>query len=319
MVSVLAVSIGFLVGGTLIVEQVYALPGIGQLMINAILQRDFPVVQAWRSSSRSWWCSSTCWPTSRTRCSIREFGSTDDDAAETILETAAVEHRRGFRRRWYRTPSFVAGLSILGLITCSGRLLRSSPGTTRRTRICSPRSKGRHSITLGTDDLGRDVLTRLLYAARTDLQIAFLAVLIPFVLGTAVGLLAGYFGGRGHDRELVRERRRRVPVLRPHHRVRVRAGSGTRNIYIAIALVGWVSYTRIVRGEVLVTKRREYVPQRRQPVSRAVRILRRHVLPNVITQAIVYAMSDIVLVILAIVTLGYLGLGVQPPTPTGGA
>ena len=81
MISVLAVSIGFLVGGTLIVEQVYA-PGIGQLMINAILRATSRSSRPWRSSSRSWWCSSTCWPTSRTRCSIREFGSTDDDSRD---------------------------------------------------------------------------------------------------------------------------------------------------------------------------------------------------------------------------------------------
>ena len=95
-------------------------------------------------------------------------------------------------------------------------------------------------------------------------------------------------------------------------------GSGTRNIYIAITIVGWVSYTRIVRGEVLVAKRREYVLAARAGGLSDARILVRHLLPNVITQAIVFAMSDIVLDILAIVTLGYLGLGVQPPTPDWG-
>ena len=95
-------------------------------------------------------------------------------------------------------------------------------------------------------------------------------------------------------------------------------GPGTRNIYIAITIVGWVSYTRIVRGEVLVAKRQEYVLAARAGGLSSFRILRRHLLPNVITQAVVFAMSDIVLVILAIVTLGYLGLGVQPPTPDWG-
>jgi len=95
-------------------------------------------------------------------------------------------------------------------------------------------------------------------------------------------------------------------------------GSGTRNIYIAITLVGWVSYTRIIRGEVLVAKRRDYVLAARAGGLSDFRILFRHLLPNVITQAIVFAMSDIVLDILAIVTLGYLGLGVQPPTPDWG-
>ena len=95
-------------------------------------------------------------------------------------------------------------------------------------------------------------------------------------------------------------------------------GSGTRNIYIAITIVGWVSYTRIIRGEVLVAKRRDYVLAAKSGGLSDFRILFRHLLPNVITQAVIFACSDIVLDILAIVTLGYLGLGVQPPTPDWG-
>jgi peptide/nickel transport system permease protein len=95
-------------------------------------------------------------------------------------------------------------------------------------------------------------------------------------------------------------------------------GSGTRNIYIAITIVGWVSYTRIIRGEVLVAKRRDYVLAAKSGGLSDFRILFRHLLPNVITQAVIFSCSDIVLDILAIVTLGYLGLGVQPPTPDWG-
>jgi peptide/nickel transport system permease protein len=95
-------------------------------------------------------------------------------------------------------------------------------------------------------------------------------------------------------------------------------GAGARSIYIAITFVGWVSYARIIRGETLVAKRQEYILAARAAGFRDSRIIGRHLLPNVITQAIVYAMSDIVLDILAIVTLGYLGLGIQPPTPDWG-
>jgi peptide/nickel transport system permease protein len=91
-------------------------------------------------------------------------------------------------------------------------------------------------------------------------------------------------------------------------------GPGQRSIYIAITLVGWVSYARIIRGEILVAKRQDYVLAARSGGLSAVRIIGRHLLPNVITQAIIYAMSDIVQDILAIVTLGYFGLGVPPPT-----
>ena len=172
---------------------------------------------------------------------------------------------------------------------------------------------------LGTDELGRDEWARLLYGARTDLRVAFLAVLFPFVIGTIVGLVAGYFGGWV---DTVSNWFVNVVVAFPFYVLIIALvfalGSGTRNIYIAITIVGWVSYTRIVRGEVLVAKRREYVLAARAGGLSNARIIARHLLPNVITQAIVFAMSDIVLDILAIVTLGYLGLGVQPPTADWG-
>jgi peptide/nickel transport system permease protein len=237
-------------------------------------------------------------------------------AAETIVEAVAVEHSRGFRRRWYRTPSFVAGISILGTVVLlavfAPLIAQHDPVEQDLLNVLQGPSREHW---LGTDDLGRDVWARLLYGARTDLRVAFLAVLFPFVIGTIVGLVAGYYG-RWVDTAtswLVN-----VVVAFPFYVLVIALvfalGSGTRNIYIAITMVGWVSYTRIVRGEVLVAKRREYTLAAQAAGLSTPRILRRHLLPNVITQAIVFSMSDIVLTILAIITLGYLGLGVQPPT-----
>jgi peptide/nickel transport system permease protein len=241
-------------------------------------------------------------------------------AAEVIAEAAIVEHRGGFRRRWYRTPSFVAGISILGVIVIAAI---AAPLITTHSPIeqdlANTLSGPSSSHPLGTDDLGRDVWSRLVYGARTDLRVAFLAVLFPFVIGTALGLLSGYYGRfvDGFTSFLVN-----VVVAVPFYVLIIALvfalGSGTQSIYIAITLVGWVSYTRIVRGEVLVAKRQEYVLAARSAGLSDGRILVRHLLPNVITQAVVFAMSDIVLGILAIVTLGYLGLGVQPPTPDWG-
>jgi peptide/nickel transport system permease protein len=241
-------------------------------------------------------------------------------AAEVFSEAQVVEHRRGFRRRWYRTPSFVAGISILGLIVLAALL---APLITQHNptdqdllhTLAGPSS----SHWLGTDDLGRDVFSRLAYGARTDLRVAFLAVIFPFTIGTVLGLVSGYYGGwiDTTTNWLVN-----VVVAFPFYVLIIALvfalGPGTRSIYIAITLVGWVSYTRIIRGEVLVAKRRDYVLAARAAGLSDGRILFRHLLPNVITQAIVFACSDIVLDILAIVTLGYLGLGVQPPTPDWG-
>jgi peptide/nickel transport system permease protein len=172
---------------------------------------------------------------------------------------------------------------------------------------------------LGTDQLGRDEFSRLLYGARVDLRVAFLAVLFPFILGTTLGCLAGYYG-RALDTGIMRLVD--IMVAFPFYVLIIALvfvlGPGARSIYIAITLVGWVSYARILSGEILVAKRQEYVLAAQAAGFRDMRIIRRHLLPNVITQAIVFAMSDIVLDILAIVTLGYLGLGIQPPTPDWG-
>jgi peptide/nickel transport system permease protein len=240
--------------------------------------------------------------------------------AEGITETLAVEHRGGFRRRWYRTPSFVAGIliigTIIGLCLLAPVLTSHSPTDQDLNHILQGPSS-RHW--LGTDQLGRDELARILYGGRVDLRVAFLAVLFPFVLGTTLGCIAGYYG-RFFDTGIMRLVD--VVVAFPFYVLVIALvfalGPGARSIYIAITLVGWVSYARIIRGEILVAKRQEYILAAQAAGFRDFRIIARHLLPNVITQAIVYAMSDIVLDILAIVTLGYLGLGIQPPTPDWG-
>lgn len=240
-------------------------------------------------------------------------------AAEVVTEAALVEHRHGFARRWYRTPSFVAGISLLGVIVlCAifAPLIAHSP--TYQDLLSQLQGPSWHHP-LGTDDLGRDVWARLVYGARTDLHIAFLAVLFPFCIGTVLGLLSGYYGGW---LDLVVGWLVNTVVAFPFFVLIIALayalGPGSRSIYIAITIVGWVSYTRIVRGEVLVAKRREYVLAARSAGLSDGRIMFRHLLPNVVTQAIVFSMSDIVLDILAIVTLGYLGIGVQPPTADWG-
>jgi len=239
--------------------------------------------------------------------------------AEAAVDEVA-EHRGGFRRRWYRTPSFVAGVLILGTIVsmCLLAPVLTSQSPTQQDLnniLASPSSKH----LLGTDQLGRDLFSRILYGGRVDLRVAFLAVLLPFLIGTTLGCISGYYG-RFYDTAIMRLVD--VMVAIPFYVLVIALvfalGAGARSIYIAITFVGWVSYARIIRGETLVAKRQEYILAARAAGFRDSRIIGRHLLPNVITQAIVYAMSDIVLDILAIVTLGYIGLGIQPPTPDWG-
>lgn len=213
------------------------------------------------------------------------------------------------------------GLVIVGLIVAAAL---AAPLLTRYDPIAqdlqSPLLKPGGAHLLGTDQLGRDVWSRLLYGARTDLRVGFLAVLFPFALGTVLGCLAGYFGGWV---DTVIMRLVDIVVAFPFYVLIIALvfvlGPGARSIYIAITLVGWVSYTRLIRGELLIAKRQEYVLAARSGGLSSTRIIGVHLLPNIISQAVVFAMSDIVLDILAIVTLGYLGLGIPPPTADWGA
>jgi len=172
---------------------------------------------------------------------------------------------------------------------------------------------------LGTDNLGRDILARMLFAGKVDLQIAVICVLLPFAVGSMTGAIAGYFGGTV-DRIIsaVIDILWAFPFYVLVIAIIGTLGPSTGNLYLAFTLVVWISFARIVRGEVLVARETEYVLAARMLGFSHARIILRHVLPNSITPALVYAMADVVLTILAITALSFLGLGVQPPTPEWG-
>ncbi|MGE5702846.1 MAG: ABC transporter permease [Clostridia bacterium] len=172
----------------------------------------------------------------------------------------------------------------------------------------------------GTDNFGRDIFTRMLYAGRIDLQIGLISVIVPLVVGTVIGLVAGYYGGWFST---VMMRLVDIVISFPFMVLIIAIisilGPGLVNMYIAIFIVGWSAYARIVRAEVLVIKQQEFILAARSIGYGNGRILFRHILPNVISPAIVYAMSDVVLCILLGASLSFLGLGVQPPAAEWGA
>ena len=223
------------------------------------------------------------------------------------------------RRRPSRT--LVAGLLLLSTLVglAVAAPLLTAHGPTDQDLLNTLSAPGGSHL-LGTDQLGRDIWSRLLYGARTDLRVGLLAVVFPFIIGSTLGLITGFRGG---ILDTVVMRVVDMVIAFPFYVLVIALvfvlGPGTRNIYIAITAVGWVAYCRIVRGEVLVAKKQEYVLAARAAGVPTWRILLRHLLPNVIMQAVVFSMSDIVLSILAIVTLGYLGLGVPPPAPDWGS
>jgi peptide/nickel transport system permease protein len=172
---------------------------------------------------------------------------------------------------------------------------------------------------MGTDHLGRDVFTRVVYAARVDLQIGAIGVALPLIIGTIIGLIAGYYGGWvdaviGRIVDVIIA----FPFLVLVIAIVAMLGPGLVNLYIALTVVSWVLYTRIIRAETIALKKREYVLAARNLGFGHLRIMFGHILPNAIAPALVFAMSDFALDVQVGATLSFFGLGAQPPTPEWG-
>ncbi|WP_074793998.1 nickel transporter permease [Haloferax larsenii] len=172
---------------------------------------------------------------------------------------------------------------------------------------------------LGTDQLGRDVLTRLLYGARLSLGIAVAVTGVRLVVGTAVGLVAGYAGG-WVDEALMRlvDTLLAFPGIVLALVIAGVLGPSLVNVMLALAVVGWASYARLVRSNVLALRNREFVTTARLLGRSRTHVVVRHLIPNVVAPVVVLATLDIGGVILGTAGLSFIGLGAQPPTPEWG-
>lgn len=171
----------------------------------------------------------------------------------------------------------------------------------------------------GTDNFGRDMLSRTIWAYSIDMQIAVFATLFPVIFGTVVGMLVGYYGGIaqtifGRVVDMVIT----FPFLVLVIAIVAVLGPGLTNMYIAVGVVDWVFYARLISAEMRVQKKLDYAAAGRVMGYSDARIMLRHLLPNAITPVIVYWMTDMALSILLGSSLGYLGLGAQPPAAEWG-
>ncbi len=225
------------------------------------------------------------------------------------------------RRSRLHNMSLYSGLAIIGLLVAFCLIYPMvSPWNPTEPDFTQPTfAPPSLAHPLGTDNFGRDTLTRLAWGGRVDLVVAFSATVVTLIVGSLLGLLAGYRGG-WIDSILMRfvDFTVTMPYLVLVIAIVAVLGPSQWNIVIAIWLVGWVAYARIVRGETLIVRNLEYIEAARVAGMSDARIMLRQVLPNVVTAAIVFAMADMVLNILVASSLSFLGLGVQPPNPEWG-
>lgn len=171
----------------------------------------------------------------------------------------------------------------------------------------------------GTDEVGRDIMARLAYGSRVTLLVAGAAVLLGGVFGTFLGILSGYVGGLT-DRILMRlvDIQLAVPLMLLALLVVAALGPSIRNVVLVLALTSWIRYARVIRGQVLALREREFVQSAHAIGASTLRVMIRHILPNVLTPALVIATLELARVIIMEAALSFLGLGVQPPNPSWG-
>ncbi|HVS31325.1 MAG TPA: nickel transporter permease [Thermoanaerobaculia bacterium] len=224
-------------------------------------------------------------------------------------------------KRLLKNFAFTAGLIltvVLIVIALAAPLIAPRDPNVQETsrRLEAP---SRQHI-LGLDDLGRDVFSRIVWGARVSLRVGFSVVLLASIVGVTLGAISGYFGGWA---DLLVMRLCDILLAFPGILLAIALvavlGPSLNNVILALATIGWVGYARLVRGQVLKVREMEYVTAAKAMGARSPRVIALHVLPNVINPVIVMATLGLAGAILSEAALSFLGLGVQPPTPSWGA
>ena len=247
--------------------------------------------------------------------------------ASVPAEVAGRGPRVAVPARRRRVPWLVvAGLGFVGLlivVALAAPLIAPQDPTRQalRGRLGAPTLNGAdgRAHLLGTDHLGRDVLSRVIYGSQVSLLVGFSAVIVGGVLGSAAGILAGFSRGRLDAIIMtVADAQLAFPFILLAIGIIAVLGPSFQTLVVVIGLSGWVSYARILRSQVLVVRSREFVESIHALGGSLARVVLRHVLPNVLSSIVVIATLELARAIVLEATLSFLGLGIQPPTPSWG-
>jgi peptide/nickel transport system permease protein len=244
-------------------------------------------------------------------------------SAETVVFTASAAAGRRARRARRLTAAGVAFVLVLGVVAAAAPWLAPHDPTRQslRARLVAPTleaADGRAHV-LGTDHLGRDVLSRMIFGSRVSLLVGFAAVLVGGLVGSALGLLAGFRGGWTDTAIMtVADAQLAFPFILLAIGIIAVLGPSFTTLIVVIGLSGWVSYARILRSQVLGLRSREFVDAIHALGGSVLRIMWKHVLPNVLSSLVVIATLELARAIVLEATLSFLGLGIQPPTPSWG-
>ena len=326
------VNIVVMVNAAVIIEVIFAWPGVGRLLYEGIFQRDFPLVQGVvvmagfmivgdqpgrgralrvhrpthpaREVARHGHCD----PSDDGRRDARRAGS--EAAVKAVREApllAVVHPRRPGPRR---AASPTSSPRTTRPCRCKGAEIFAPPAWMQGGRLATP---------LGTDFQGRDILSRLIHGARVSLIVGLMGTLVAGGIGTLMGILAGYVGG-WVDQIIMRvtDAWLALPAIVFAIFLAAMIGPSMWNIIAILGGVYWTRYARVIRGEVLTLREREFVKLAEIAGASRFRVIKRHILPNVMNTATVLASLTVGVVIIAEASLSFLGLGVPPPQPAWG-
>jgi peptide/nickel transport system permease protein len=223
-------------------------------------------------------------------------------------------------RRWASWTLWI-GAGILGIVALAAIFAPLiAPYAPNQQNLADAFQSPSWGHLMGTDNLGRDIFSRVVYAARVDLQIGVITTYVPLLTGVVLGAIAGYFGG-WVDAVIMRlvDVVIAFPFLVLVIVILAVVGPGLKGLYIAVLAVGWSMYARLTRAEMLVLREQQFVLAAESLGFSRWRIIFRHAVPNLLRPNIVFSMADFVLNILLAASLSFLGLGVRPPTAEWGA